>query len=170
MIKILLIFLVWASISRAQSFPDGTLIFQSKKGLIGNIAKRMTKGDRYTHVAIVIDNQVWESDWPRAKRSPISNYGKRRSTNDYYIPINPLSSSSISAMRKKAQSLIGKPYRLRNYLRPNSPRTQGTWCSPFVGQILNAGGYSLSSQEYHEPQNLLHTIQPNYQFLKRVRK
>ncbi|MEW3709422.1 hypothetical protein QOZ51_30145, partial [Pseudomonas aeruginosa] len=92
--------------------------------------KRISGGDHYTHVGIVIDGYVYESDWPRAKKTPVSQYGKRGSTNDYYAPARSL---DVDAMRKKAESMLGTRYSLRSYFRPDR-KSNGTWCSPFSGQ------------------------------------
>jgi hypothetical protein len=162
--KILIAVLLFASAANAQ-YPDGTIIMSSKKGLVGRIAKRLTGGDQYTHSAIVFDGYAYESDWPRAKRTPVGSYGKRGTTNDYFIPTGPV---SVDAMRAKANSMLGQPYRLRNYFRPGSPKVHGTWCSPYVGQVLNAGGYQLSPQQYHEPQSLLQAVSPNFRYVGTV--
>jgi hypothetical protein len=44
------------------------------------------------------------------------------------------------------------------------------WCSPYVGRVLNAGGYSLTPKDYHEPQNIFARVGHNYQFAARVRR
>jgi len=164
--KLPLLSLLVCSIVQAE-LPDGTLVFSNKKSLVGRVARRITGGDQYTHVGIVLDGYVYESDWPKAKRTPVSQYGKRRTTNDYYVPLVPV---DTTAMRAKADSMVGQPYRLRNYFRPGSRQVNGTWCSPFVGQVLNAGGYSLSASQYHEPQNILNATGESFHFRMRVRR
>lgn len=154
----------------AQTVPDGTLVFSSKRGIVGRVAKRITGGDQYTHVGIIFGNYVYESDWPRAKRTPVSSYGKRGSTNDYYVPASPIGPQQLNAMRAKAQSMLGQPYRLRGYFRPSTRPTDGTWCSPFVGYVLNAGGSSLSASDRHEPQTLLDRVDGGYRFHTRTRR
>jgi len=150
-------------------YPDGTLIFSSKKGLIGRVAKNMTGGDQYTHVGVVIDGYVYESDWPRAHAVPVANYGKPRTTNDYYIPKVPFSVVEVAAMRANAQINLGKPYKLRNYLRPRSKKTDGTWCSPYSAGVISASGrYQLSQHDGYEPQNLLRAVRSGYTFRSRI--
>jgi cell wall-associated NlpC family hydrolase len=144
-------------------YPDGTLVFSNKRGIIGTVAKRITGGDQYTHVGVVLGGRVYESDWPRVTAKPIASYGKRRTTNDYYVP---LQSHNVQAMRLTAESLIGTSYRLRGYFRPT--RNPGLWCSPFVGRVLIAGGYPITSRDYHEPQNLLTRLDGQFQFVNRV--
>jgi len=151
-------------------YPDGTVVFSYKNGLVGRIAKRITGGDQYTHVGVVINNKVYESDWPRTKATPVNQYGKRRTTNDYYVPLTPYSGQEVQNMRAYADSQIGTPYRLRNYFHPNTKKTNGTWCSPFVGRILNRSGrFNLSEQNYHEPQNIKNNLH-GYGFSRRVVK
>lgn len=135
------------------------IVLSNKRGIVGRVAQRIT-GDYYTHSAIVLNGYVYESDWPRVKKTPVWAYGKRGSTNDYYN-LN-LSQQQINQMQAYAESRIGEPYRLRNYFRPGSRPTYGTWCSPFVGQVLNSGGYNLSRQQMFEPQNLYNTLRPRF--------
>ncbi|MEM1224592.1 MAG: hypothetical protein AAGJ40_02785 [Planctomycetota bacterium] len=163
-----ILLLILATCHGHAQVPDGTVILSSKKGLIGRIAQRVTGGDQYTHAAIVLDGYVYESDWPRAKRTPVNQYGKWRSTNDFYVPSQPLSRGQVSAMRSKAQSMLGTRYDLRNYFRPGSARNAGTWCSPYVGKVLGAGGVTLSSHQMHEPQNLKQAIGHRYRFARRT--
>lgn len=133
------------------------IILSTKNGPVGRIAQRMT-GDYYTHSAIVLNGYVYEQDWPRAKRTPLSEYGKRRTINDIYN----LPQGNVAAMQRYAESRMGERYRLRNYLFPRSRKTNGTWCSPFVGQVLNKGGYNLSPSQMYEPENLRQSLPLNF--------
>ena len=146
--------------------PDGTLVFSHKKGIVGRVARRMTGGDRYTHVAIVFDGYVYESDWPRSKKTPIAQYGKRGSTNDFYVPTEI--KLDVAVMKATAEQSLSQPYRLRNFLRPNSRPTDGTWCSPWVGRVLSAGGRSLEPSDYRKPQTLLNRVGGSYRFQRRT--
>jgi hypothetical protein len=152
-----------STLAHAQ-YPDGTLVFSSKRGLVGRIAKRITGGDQYTHVGIVFGGRVYESDFPRATSTPVSQYGKRGTTNDYYVPTRPI--GDINAMHATAQSMLGTRYGLRGYIKP--VRKPDMWCSPYVGKVLNAGGQRLTASDYHEPQNLLNRMSGSLQFGGRV--
>ena len=166
-LRITLLLFLFAETASAQ-YPDGTIILSSKKGLIGRVAKRITGGDQYTHSQIILGGRVYESDWPRAKVGPIGHY-KRGTTNDYYVPVVPFTTQEVAQMKTKAQSMVGKRYDLRNYRNPSSRRTDGTWCSPFVGQVLNASGrFNLSFNDYYEPQNLIGAVDNSFSFYKRV--
>jgi len=150
---------------RSQQIESGTLVFSNKSSLVGRIAKRVSGGDHYTHVGIVIDGYVYESDWPRSKKTPVNQYGKRFTTNDYYRPNHAL---DVTAMRSTAESMLGQRYSLKNYFRPGSQPSNGTWCSPFAGRVLNSGGYNLTPTQFHEPQAIYNTIRPQFSFVQRV--
>ena len=164
------LFLLFCLPIKAQ-YPDGTLVFSSKKGIVGRVAKRMTGGDQYTHVGVVIDGLVYESDWPRAHAVPVASYGKPRTTNDYYIPKVPYTTSEVAAMRADARRNLGKPYKLRNYLRPGTKKTYGTWCSPYAASVIAASGrFLVSSYDGYEPQNLLRKVSSGYVLRTRIKK
>ena len=150
------------------SVLDGTLLLSSKPNtLVGNVARRLTGGDKYTHIAVVIEDIVYESNWPRSKATAISSYGHKKEIVHYYEPKIPYTKEEIEKMRITSKSEIGKPYRLKNYLWPNSREVDGGWCSPFVGKVLNASGrYRLNKNQTYEPQNLIDSIIVDYNRIK----
>jgi hypothetical protein len=149
--------------------PDGTLVMSSKPGtLVGNIAKRMTGGDKYTHIGIVFNNHVYESDWPIAKKTPVHLYGKARTVNDYYYPKQPI--SNVAAMMDVAERELGKPYKLRNYLNPRSKPTYGTYCSPYVAKVFTDSGTPIPKYYGYEPQRLLSFLNNRYYFHHQVKR
>lgn len=153
-----------------QTYPDGTLALSSSRGLIGRIAQRIT-GQHYTHVGVVIDGYVYDQDWPRAHRTPVSRYVKRGWTTDYYVPARPYSAGEVAAMRTAAQSRLGEPYRLRGFWDRSSPGTSGQWCSPYAAHVLNASGrHRLGSHAAWSPGNLHATVGHGYRFAGRVRR
>lgn len=167
---IIALLMAMASTTQAQ-YPDGTLVLSSKRGIVGRVAKRITGGDSYTHVAIVIDGYVYEMDYPKPKRSPVGQYGKRRTTNDYYVPLVTYSASEVASMRTAIANSSGQRYGLKAYFRTKPTDPKWTWCSPYVGRTLNATGrYRLSSSQFHEPQNLIGSVAGGYRFHSRVRK
>ena len=170
--RLLLVLLCLICSESFAQYPDGTLILSSKKGLIGRVAKRMTCGDQYTHIAIIIDQHVYEQDFPRSKATPLRFYKyKRRSTNDFYIPITPFTHEQTVRMKRYADAHLGEPYQLRNYLNPRSRKTRGTWCSTWVGRVLNSSGrFDVSRTQSFEPQNLLDTVRPYYNLKTRKKK
>lgn len=164
----LFLFLGISNVSFGQ-YPDGTLVFSNSRGLVGRVAKRITGGDQYTHVGVVLDGKVYESDFPRAKNTPVGRYSRITNTNDYYVPSTPYSQQEVTRIKSYVDSHMGQSYRLRNYFHPNSRQVNGTWCSPFVGNALNASGrYNLSRSQIHEPQNLINAIGSHHNFIKRV--
>lgn len=156
--------------SAAAQMPDGTLVFSNKRGVIGRVAHRLTGGEHYTHVGIVLGGRVYESDWPRATSHPVAHYGKFRTTNDYFVPQQLFSSASTQAMRYQASSLMGMPYSLRRFFNPHVADDRGTWCSPFVASVLAAGGRPTTPSQSHTPQRLLNAVGSHYQFVGRVRR
>lgn len=141
------------------------IVFSSKASLVGRIANRITGGDQYTHVGIVIDGYVYEADWPRVRKVPVVRYGKRFTTNDYYsLGLTPAEKAII---KRAMERRLGEPYRLKNYFYPQLRKTRGTWCSPFAGTSLNqVGRFQLSPSQYYEPQDLFNATQP--EFISRV--
>lgn len=133
--------------------------------VVGRVAKRITGGDKYTHVGIVLNGYVYEADWPRVKKTPVSGYksNRRRVNVDVYAPSRPFSQAEVQAMVNHAEGKLGQKYGLRSYFRPGA-KANGTWCSPYVKDVLNASGrYNLSNGDGHEPQNLLGAINSDYQ-------
>jgi len=157
MLKYILLLTIWLlpSIASGQY-----IILSTKQGPIGRIAQRIT-GDYYTHSALVLDGVVYEQDWPRARKTSLSTYGKRRTVNDvYYLP---MTRQQIDLAKRAAESRLGEPYRLRAYFRPGA-RSNGTWCSNFTGQVLNSAGYNLTPAQMHEPENLRRQLNPQFQY------
>ncbi|MEM1225921.1 MAG: hypothetical protein AAGJ40_09490 [Planctomycetota bacterium] len=152
-------------------YPDGTLVLSSKRGIVGRVAKSITGGDQYTHIGIVIDGRVHDMDYPRPHSTSIRSYGKRGSTNDYYVPTTPYTAAQVAAMRLSVQSRTGQRYGLRAYLGRSRASSLFTWCSPYVGKTLNASGrYRLSTNQYHEPQNVIASVGGGYRFSGRTVK
>lgn len=162
---LLLIMTLLSSIGNAQSLPDGTLVMSNKPGtLVGNIARRLANGDEHTHVGIVFRGRVYHMDFPYATSVPVAKYGKRGEVIDYYVPTSPV--QEAGKMLAAARSMMGQPYSLRGFMRPH--RKPGTWCSPFVGKVLNAGGYHIPPSVYHKPQTLLNYMRSQVRFSHRV--
>lgn len=150
--------------------PNGTLIFYESETIIGKAAKVITEGDRFTHVAIVIDGLIYEADFPRVKKSSRVGYGKPKSTMYFYAPRKPFTGDSLSRMRAHAERRLGEPYRLYNYFQPHAPRVYGTWCSRYVGDVLNASGrYKISKWVSHEPQDLFGWVKRDYYYMGQYR-
>lgn len=135
------------------------IVFSNSKSLVGRIAKQLTGGDRYTHVGLVVNGYVYESDWPVSRKTPVSQYGKRGGTYDYYSL--GLSTAEKQAVLRNASKELGKPYQLKNYFWPRSRNTTGTYCSPFVGRILDQSTrYRLAPHQYHDPQGIFDAVRP----------
>lgn len=167
MIRSILLILLFATTATAQDVPDGTLVLSYKNGLIGRIARRITK-DHYTHIAIVVDGKVHESDWPRSKATPVSRYGKRRTVNEYYVPNTPYDNAQIARLRRSVP--IGEPYRLAGYFAPHKA-SGDVWCSVYVARALNATGrFQISRWTGREPQRIINQLNNQYTYSHTVRR
>lgn len=165
--------LISTNLNAQQHFPDGTLISSNKPGtLVGNIARRQTSGEHYTHIAIVIDGLAYEKDFGVKTPKPASQYGKPRTVNDYYIPIAPIPKHQIDVMRIVMKDNMRQPYQLRDFFRrSNKQTTNGDWCSTAVGKAFKAAGYNID--QYNEgftPQRLLNSVNHNYKLHTRIRR
>ena len=159
MIRLVLILSLFASTACAQ-FPDGTLVFSAKPGtIIGNVAMGMASNaqgsaSRFTHVGIILNNRVYHADYPWVSTRKIGSLklGERAI---YVVPTRAYSVKESNRMLAYAVSQIGKRYRLKGFIRCDG--TEG-WCSPFVKNVLNAGGYRLTYRDGFTPDNLLKAI------------
>lgn len=165
MIRIALILsLALASVSitstASAQLPDGTLVFSSKPGtVIGNVAKRMAARAqgfpaKATHVGIVLGGRVYHCDFPRVTSFPVG-VTKRGEVARYQLPARQYTAAQVAAMTLYAQSQIGKPYKLRGFLRRDG--SEG-WCSTFVGNVLNHGGHNITKQQRFTPDNLQRAV------------
>lgn len=140
--------------------PDGTLVFSNKpRSIVGRIAERMaTRAQGYrakhTHVGVVIDGRVYHADYPQVASKPIGST-KHGEIVTYVPPSQSYTTSQVDAMRSYAQSQIGKPYRLRGFIRRDG--SEG-WCSTFVGQVLNRGGHRVTKGQRFTPDNLMRAV------------
>jgi hypothetical protein len=159
MIRFALILSLIASTASAQ-LPDGTLVFSSKPGtVIGNVAKRMAAraqgySAHYTHVGIVLGGRVYHADFPRVTHYRIGDH-KRGELVSYQLPARQYTPSQVASMKHYAQSQIGRPYRLRGFIRRDG--SEG-WCSTFVGQVLNRGGHEIDFRGRFTPDNLMRAV------------
>lgn len=149
----------WCQVSGG--LPDGTLVFSSKPGsLVGGVANRMatrSQGFRAesTHVGVIIGGRVYHSDYPRVGTVRVGVL-KRGEVARYVVPAVPFSRVEVEAMRRHASSRIGERYRLRGFLRPDG--VTGGYCSPFVRDVLRAGGMRLSYRDGFTPDLLMRAV------------
>jgi hypothetical protein len=154
---------------RTHHVQDGTLVLSSSNRLIGRIANRIT-GQKNTHIGIVIDGYVYDQDWPVAHKTPVSRYGKRGWTVNYYAPVRPYSAHEVNMMRQTAESRLGERYSLRGFWNRSSKGTSDQWCSPYVAHVLNSSGrYNLNSHDAWSPGNIHNRVYHDYNFQYQTR-
>ena len=142
-------------------YPDGTLVFSGKPGtIIGNVAQRMStnaqgSSSRFTHVGIILGGRVYHSDYPVVATRQVGSL-KPKEKAVYVLPSRHYSPQERELMLAYAESQLGKRYILRGFIRRDV--SEG-WCSPFVKNVLNAGGHRLSYDDGFTPDNLLKAVQ-----------
>jgi hypothetical protein len=140
--------------------PDGTVVYSSKpNAVIGRVAKRWaTRAQgyqaRHTHVGIVLGGRVYHADYPHVTSYPVGQ-DKPGVVVRYELPKRRYSASQIEAMKRYARSQLGKPYRLRGFIRNDG--SEG-WCSQFVRRVKEQGGHRLSYRDGFTPDNLRHAL------------
>ena len=152
----------------SRSLPNGTLVLGNKHSLLGRMLSRRMS---YSHVGIVIDGKVCESDWPHVQCTPISRWQKSRTSYDWYVPNRPLSHGEEARLRGFVNRTLGQPYRLKNYLFPGSRRTRSGWCSTWAARALNSTGrYNIRRRQAWNP-GLLHAqVGGDYRYARSTRR
>jgi hypothetical protein len=155
---IILFFLLIICSGVNAKYPDGTLVFSNKPGtLVGNIALRSASKAqgylaKYTHVGIIFGGIIYHSDFPVVTTRTKLKIGERAI---FILPVKNYSVDEINLMLNYANSQLGKRYSLRGYRLRNG---EEGWCSPFVKNVLNAGGHRLSYRDGFTPDNLLRAL------------
>lgn len=120
----------------------GTLAFTDVMGPLVNVAT----GLKWTHVLIYLD-PWYEATVPKVKRS--EGFQGR------YVYVAPPDGLDVDAMRKYADSQLGRPYGLRGYLNPKLyGKTRGVYCSEFACYVLRAGGLQIPKRAGYTPDRL----------------
>lgn len=149
--------------ANVQAQPNGTLVMGNKESALGYyLSQQMT----YSHVGIVLDGKVCESDWPHVKCTPIGSWQQPGTNYDWYAPDRPYTARETRRLRRFVNRTLGRPYRLKNYLFPNTPRTQSGWCSTWAARALNATGrYRIRRREAWDPEMLHNQVRQDYHYI-----
>jgi len=142
---------------------DGSVIFWRGGLLVGPIY-RFTNS-LLTHVAIILDNLVYEATPPRVRRMPLQDYYqhlsqlsdsaffRRRDFSWFTLqPKNAFNSSQLAAMKAYAVSQLGRPYRLRSWF--TEAESRGIFCSQYIGNIIAKSGLIVSANNHESPVSL----------------
>lgn len=148
--------------SATQTPSNGTLVLGNKHSVLGNYLSRRME---YSHVGIVLDGKVCESDWPHVKCTPIGSWQQSGTSYDWYAPNRPYTARETRRLRRFVNRTLGDPYQLKNYLLPGTPRTESGWCSTWAARALNrTGRYRISRREAWNPELLHNQVQSNYHY------
>jgi hypothetical protein len=151
---------------------DGSVIFWRGGLLVYPISKQT--GSSLTHVAIVLDDWVFEAIPPHVRKMRLLDYyahleewGQHKfieQRNFSWFMIKPRKEFSVPAlavMKIYAQSQLGRRYMLRGWWQQQE--TRGIFCSQYIGNIIAQSGL-ISSASYHEsPGSLYKKLLPFYQ-------
>lgn len=142
---------------------EGTLVFV--KG--GNrIVQSQTNSD-ITHVGIIFTHRsepyVYEATPPRVRKLPLREYikeieaeNKKHPKNQrklLYVQPASFSEQQIAAMKRFAESQLGRPYSVKSYIRGKERTT--IHCSEYVSRTLQMGGEMIDTPSKQTPDSLL---------------
>jgi len=149
---------------------NGSVLFWKGGILVGPIYR--ATGSLLTHVAIILDNIVYEATPPRVHKLQFTDYEEhldklaasrfiQRRDFSWFIrqPRLAYSAADTAVMRKYAESQMGRPYRLRGWW---SDDTSGIFCSQYIGNMLEKTGLIRSLDNKESPVSLYNKLLPFY--------
>lgn len=163
-----------ASTTSVHAVEDGTLLFVENGQ---NLVETYTHST-YSHIAIVIDDHVYEAEPPRIRKQSLlewfTNIGKHNEGTAspalvvVMAPDKPYSKEEVGNMREYLEKQVGRRYSIRGYLR-NVPG-DGIHCSEMCAGALEASGrYDFSRPNYtYSPGDLHDSILDYHQFGKKL--
>lgn len=181
----LLLILCLASCSREPAPPkpaprpydaglrDGSVIFWRGGFLVKPILKH-TDSD-LTHAAIVLyqgrEPFIYEAVPPRVHKVPMNEYREHmqekvdesRRPMTWFImqPIIRFTPDQLAAMKRHAESQLGRPYMLRGWWKGHEVR--GIFCSQLVGDVIEKSGRIASAHWRDSPGSLYQKLLPLYE-------
>jgi len=186
---LLSILLLLASCSRCPSTPpkppappydadlrDGSVIFW-RGGLLVDPILKHTDSD-LTHAAIVLcqgrDSFVYEAVPPRVHKVLFSEYrahmekkvDESRRPMAWYVmqPVDRYTPAQLAAMKRHAESQLGRPYMLRGWWKGREVR--GIFCSQLIGDIIAKSGKIEAGGIRESPGSLHDKLLPFYQEMR----
>lgn len=149
---------------------NGSVLFWKGGILVGPIYR--ATGSLLTHVAIILDGIVYEATPPAVHKLRLLDYNKhldklaasrfiQRRGFSWFIrqPRLEYSGTELAAMRKYAESQMGRPYRLRGWW---SDDASGIFCSQYIGNMLEKTGLIKSLDNRESPVSLYNKLLPFY--------
>lgn len=150
-----------------QSFAleDGTLLFVENSH---NLVESYTKSS-FSHVAIVIDDCVYEANPPQVKKQTLQEWcldvGKLNEGSgspalvSVFVPNNPYSKEQVCDMKTFLEKQVGRRYSIKGYL--TNTTSDGIHCSEMCSLALEASGkYEFSRQNCTYSPGDLHNFLP----------
>lgn len=126
----------------------GTLIFTDIGGRVLNNVLDLN----WLHVLIALDGTHYEATWPVVKRSCCYKWRRR-------VIVPPPWPLDEAAMKKFADSQLGRKYSFRGYFVPRLyGKTKGIYCSQFACYTLIAGGAPIRKIDGYSPDTLLRAV------------
>jgi hypothetical protein len=160
--------LIFLAIATAPELPDGTLLFV-ENGY--NIVERFTDSS-YSHVAIVVDGQVYEANPPKVIKYSVedwfTNIGKNNegigspAIVEALLPNTPYSEAELKAMREYLEKQVGRRYSVKGYLKKHAG--DGIHCAEMCSAALETTGrINFESENCRfSPGTLRETVESSY--------
>jgi len=151
---------------------DGSVLFWDSGILVRPIYKNT--GSTLTHAAIILhvggEPWVYEAVPPRVRRVPLNIYREEMKRKEarlrefsWFImqPRVAYTSTELSAMKKHADSELGRQYMMRGWWKGRIVR--GIFCSQLVADIIEQSGRITSDNIKESPGSLHAKLTPLYQ-------
>ena len=151
---------------------DGSVVFWEGGLLVKPIFNHT--GSDITHAAIILYNGrepfVYEAVPPCVHKMPLAEYrqemaekvhGRRPFTWFTMQPTVRYTTGQLTAMKKHAESQLGRPYMLRGWWKGHEVR--GIFCSQFVGNVLDKSGRIEAGGVHESPGSLHDKLLPSYE-------
>lgn len=159
--------LLWMS-QNAIALENGTLLFVENGQ---NLVESYTHST-FSHVAIVIDDQVYEAAPPKIKRIPLkdwfTNIGKHNEGRgspalvEIWKPDRPYSKTELEKMKEYLDGQVDRRYSIRGYLR--KVPGDGIHCAEMCSEALEVTGrHSFEKQNFEISPGELRSLISGYQ-------
>jgi hypothetical protein len=179
---LVILIMLFCGVAHAEPLKDGTIILYSGgPPIITRFIERRIIHQPYGHIAIVLDNQIYEAVVPRVRQiSQISHAsemvkmrdkaerrsrGRRSLRVEVWEPVFDYTPQEVDAMKRTAIANINRPYRGLTFFH-NRP-SRGIHCTSLVATILEATGrYRFGLKQRMEPYDVFNIIRPQGYRLK----
>ena len=136
--------ILWLVPSLAYSFENGTLLFVENGH---NIVEKYTHSS-YSHVAIVVDEQVYEAEPPKIHKMTVEDWftkiGKDNEGSgspevvSIMVPKKSYTEEETAKMKEFLESQVGRRYSIKGYVRKQPG--DGIHCAELCSEALEKSG------------------------------